>query len=281
MAVTTQARRHGRRRESRLPPQTRQSLRALPSCRPTNASKDLAITPRTFTRALPQLPSPEPRRAILDRDWKCRRPGAVSGAIKSGAGSRLREGRRAALAMDLLTIVATIISVAASLITIVLFFQFVRDRGRITWRVVERAMRKVMQEMDAEDYKPDLIIGVGRGGAIVGGMLAGNLGHIPLFVVDTILDRSRRVSEARVRYPDVCPQLAGQRVLLAIGELYSGEDLKVVCGYVDDREPADSRTLALFSHPAAGIRTDFLGKRTRRPLDAPWRLTEAYRNRRL
>lgn len=180
-----------------------------------------------------------------------------------------------------LTLVATVVSVVASVFTIILFIQYLRDRGRLTWRVVETAVRKVLADMNNVDYKPDVILGVGRGGAIVGGMLAGNLGHVPLFVIDTVLDRSKKVSEARIRYPACCPDLSGQRVLVAVGELYSGEDLKAVTRYVEDQKPSEVQTMSLFSHPAASIRPDYLGKQTKRPMDAPWRITEVYRTKRL
>lgn len=159
--------------------------------------------------------------------------------------------------------------------------QYLRDRGRLTWRVVGGAMRHVLDEMNKVDYRPDLIIGVGRGGAIVGGMLAGNLGHVPLFVVDTILDRSKKVSQALVRYPTLCPDLSGLSVLLAVGELYSGEDLRSAAEYVETLGPVEIRTMSLFSHPAASIRPDYVGRMTNRPLDAPWRITEVYRTKRL
>jgi hypoxanthine phosphoribosyltransferase len=181
----------------------------------------------------------------------------------------------------LLTIAATVISVVGSVCTIVLFAQVLRDRDRITWRVVESAMKKVLADLNKIDYKPDVVIGVGRGGAIVAGMLAGNLGHVPLFVVDTVLDRSKRQSEARVRYPNLCPEVKDKDVLVSVGELYSGEDLKAVVRYIEEQDPAEIRTMSLFSHPAASIRPDFLGKQTRRPLGAPWRITEAYRTKRL
>jgi hypothetical protein len=85
-----------------------------------------------------------------------------------------------------LTVVATVLSVMASAVTILLFLQYMRDRGRLTWRVVEACVKKVLAEMNEVDYKPDLVVGVGRGGAVVGGMLAGNLGHVVAAVIVTL-----------------------------------------------------------------------------------------------
>lgn len=174
-----------------------------------------------------------------------------------------------------------ILSVMGSLIAIWQFSVYVKDRDRLSWRVVEKSMRNLITSMQRVNYKPDLIVGVGRGGAIVAGMVAGNLGHVPLFVVDTELDRSGKFGKADVRFPDLLPDVSGKSVLVAVGELYSGEDLRTVVRFVEDHGPAKIETLSLFSHPACVINPDFLGKQTKRPLDAPWRITDIYKTRRL
>jgi hypoxanthine phosphoribosyltransferase len=184
---------------------------------------------------------------------------------------------------DGIGLVITLIGVASGVIAIYEFGKYLRDRDQPTWRVVESSMKKVLKEMRQVDYMPDIVIAVGRGGAIVGGMVAGNLGHVPLFVMDTVLDRSKREGEVRIRFPDLCPPLREKSVLLAVGELYSGEDLRTVCRFVESFKPREVRTISLFSHPAASaaIRPDYIGRETKRPLDAPWRMTEAYRTKRL
>lgn len=179
--------------------------------------------------------------------------------------------------------VVAAIGIVSGLIAIWEFAQYLHDRDRLTWRVVDVAIKKVLKEMDSHDYRPDLVLGVGRGGAIVAGMVAGNLGHVPLAVIDTVLDRSKSMSEVRLRFEDACPDLKDQRVLVVVGELYSGEDLRAAFRFVNDRDPTDVRTMSLFSHPSAttSIRPDYLGRETKKPLDAPWRISEVYRTRRL
>lgn len=156
-----------------------------------------------------------------------------------------------------------------------------QDRERLTWRVTEAAMNDVLTQMNRHNYRPDLIIGVGRGGAIVGGMLAGNLGHVPMCVIDTELDKTGGMSTATVRFPDCLPSIAGQEVLVVVGELYSGEDLRAGVNFIAGHGPAGLTTMSLFSHPASVVQPNYLGKETKKPLDAPWRIADVYRNRRL
>lgn len=183
--------------------------------------------------------------------------------------------------MTIVNILIAVLSVIASLIAVWQFSIYLKDRDRITWRVVEKSMRTVITTMHRANYRPDMIIGVGRGGAIVAGMLAGNLGHVPLFVVDTELDRTTRAVRANIRFPNLLPDVSGKSVAIVVGELYSGEDLKTVVNFVESRGPAEITTMSLFSHPATSITPDYLGKQTKHPLDAPWRMTDIYRTRRL
>ncbi|GAB7049549.1 phosphoribosyltransferase [Catenuloplanes indicus] len=183
--------------------------------------------------------------------------------------------------MAVANLVFTIISSVAAVLTVLLSVRFVRERNRPSWRIVEQTMKESLAEIRRSGFDPDVIVGVGRGGAIVAGMLAGNLGHRPLFVIDTVLEKNDGVSEARIRYPDVMPSLAGKRILVAVGELYSGEDLKVAVKAVREQSPASVKTFSLFSHPATGIKPDFCGHETKQPLSAPWRMSEEYRVRRL
>jgi hypoxanthine phosphoribosyltransferase len=183
--------------------------------------------------------------------------------------------------MILLNIVVTVLSVVGSLIAIWQLTIYFQDRDRLSWRVVEKCMKSILKTMHQTNYRPDLIVGVGRGGAIVAGMLAGNLGHVPLFVVDTEIDRTTRSVKANIRFQGLLPDVTGKKVLVVVGELYSGEDLRTVTEFVESHKPAQVLTMSLFSHPAASITPDYLGRQTKRPLDAPWRISDVYRTRRL
>ncbi|MET8044735.1 phosphoribosyltransferase family protein [Micromonospora sp. NPDC005215] len=180
-----------------------------------------------------------------------------------------------------MNVVSLVISSIAGLISIFFSIRLVRERNKISWRMVETCTRSLLEEIQASSFDPDVVIGVGRGGAILGGMLAGNMGHLPLFVVDTILDRTDGVSAAHIRYPGVLPDLAGKKLLLAVGELYSGQDLRAALDLAKSKSPSMIKTVSLFSHPASSIRPDYVGRETRQPLSAPWRMSDVYRTRRL
>ncbi|ERR1700722_265077 len=178
----------------------------------------------------------------------------------------------------LLVIIVTVVGSATS---IYLFGEEMRSRRSFGWKHMEKLVRKLIAEIHHRDYTPDLVLGVGRGGAILAGMLAGNLDGVPLAVVDTIIDHSTGTSSAKIRYPESCPSLKDKSVLIVVGELYSGEDLRQGVEFAKRRHPREIRTATLLTHPAASVRPDFVGQQTDKPLTAPWRLTDRYKEHRV
>jgi hypoxanthine phosphoribosyltransferase len=180
-----------------------------------------------------------------------------------------------------MTLALAVLTAVASAVSIYLFAEEIRSRRRFGWKQVEKLVKAMLHEMQARSYKPELVLGIGRGGSILAGMLAGNLGHLPMAVLDTVLDHPDGVSQVEFRFPDCCPPIKGKRVLLVVGELYSGEDLRHAIDYARRRHPAEIKTASLLTHPAASVRPDFVGMESSKPLTAPWRITDAYKVHRL
>jgi uncharacterized protein len=180
-----------------------------------------------------------------------------------------------------MTIFLAVLSTAASASTVYLFAEEMRSRRRFGWKQVTKLVKEMLTDMRTRGYTPDLVLGVGRGGSILAGMLAGNMGHLPLAVLDTVLEHPQGVSRVEFRFPDCCPSLRDKNVLIVVGELYSGEDLRHAIEFVQRRHPREIKTASLLTHPAASVRPDFIGFQSAKPLSAPWRMTEAYKVHRL
>jgi uncharacterized protein len=180
-----------------------------------------------------------------------------------------------------MTIFLAVLSAVASTSTVYLFAEEMRSRRRFGWKQVTKLVRDMLTDMRTSGYTPDLVLGVGRGGSILAGMLAGNMGHLPLAVLDTVLEHPHGVSHVKFRFPDCCPALRDKNVLIVVGELYSGEDLRHAIEFVQRRHPREIKTASLLTHPAASVRPDFIGFQSAKPLSAPWRMTDAYKIHRL
>lgn len=188
------------------------------------------------------------------------------------------------LAMDIsvgavAALIATVIGVVSGLIAL---YEFFAKRRRFGWKEVEKLVLRLIDLVEHDDFSPDLVLGVGRGGAIVAGMLAGNMGQLPLVCIDTSSTRDSGGAKCVViRFPSAVPPLKDKRVLIVVGELYSGEDMRTAIDFVARRKPQSIKTLSLLTHPASVVRPDFFGRQTDSPLVAPWRLTEGYKKNRI
>lgn len=56
------------------------------------------------------------------------------------------------------------------------------NKNEFTWPDVEKGVDEIIRNMEKDGYEPDLVIGIGRSGGIVGGLIAGYLGAKPLRV---------------------------------------------------------------------------------------------------
>ena len=180
-----------------------------------------------------------------------------------------------------MTLALSVFGAVAAILTVILFVDQFKDRTGFGWRHVDRLIKKLLREMRLRGYSPDLVLGVGRGGAIVAGMIAGNIGLVPLAVLDTELRHENGVNTASLRYPECCPSLKDKSVLIVVGELYSGQDMLMAMKYVESQGPQEIKTVALLTHPASSVRPDFIGFESQKPLTAPWRISEDYKQARL
>jgi hypoxanthine phosphoribosyltransferase len=200
------------------------------------------------------------------------------------ARSRDRSELRLRLQMSPSGIVAIVVPVLGVIAALIAIHQFVEERKAkrgFSWRDVERLIHKLLDSIRNDDFDPDLVLGVGRGGAIVAGIIAGNMGRLPLVCIDTESRREHGRTHCVIRFPNAVPVLRDKRVLIVVGELYSGEDLRTAMDFVARRKPAGFKTLSLLSHPASIVRPDFVGRETQSPLVAPWRLTDDYKKTRI
>lgn len=68
------------------------------------------------------------------------------------------------------------------------------DNGRYTWDDVMRGIDHIQEAMahNGDGYQPDLILGLGRSGGVVGGLLASHLGALPFRTLDLKYSEDKR-----------------------------------------------------------------------------------------
>jgi hypoxanthine phosphoribosyltransferase len=146
----------------------------------------------------------------------------------------------------------------------------------ISWGEVQEWAHELKAKLERHGFDPDLVIGLGRGGAILGGMVAGALGLKPVGVLDMVhsshdSDDGERKVEGKLDLEDV------HRVLLVQGEVRSGNSLEEARKRLREMKPTLKWwTIALVVYPEVPLedRPDEYKRLTK--LDPPWRRIPGY-----
>ncbi len=182
----------------------------------------------------------------------------------------------------------TIFGIAAAAIPAIAESRRRERSGGQSWDDALKVVYKILSQIRREDWRPDLVIGLGRSGGIWGGWLAGNLGSLPFTVVDvryaddgavTVEYRPDLVSTLAEVYPALKTR-ATLRVLVVEGATSTGrtpEQFRQV--FRSELTGWDVRTAILFVNPASTAAVDYIGCMGPEPWPRrfPWHLETAWR----
>ena len=95
--------------------------------------------------------------------------------------------------------------------------------GHYSWREVTQGLEYLQNALERDGFHPDLVLGLGRSGGVVGGIFASLLGSIPIRLWD--LQYSQDENSVEVDFSDDMPRFpAGtKRVLVIEGATTSGQ----------------------------------------------------------
>ena len=185
----------------------------------------------------------------------------------------------------ILAIFGGITSLSLIVITLAHSWRVWRWKRQITWDDALRVAEVLLKKIEGSHWKPDIVIGLGRSGGIWGGWLAGNLGSIPLVVVDKHFEPE--TSGLRIDFP------GGKEVICGIRENYNAEIRVLIVQGASGAGGVFRRFDILFSeylsnwdviyavlyvNPVVPFPIDFVGRALEIwPRQFPWHLRSVYR----
>ncbi|MEL7467414.1 MAG: hypothetical protein AAFN27_03095 [Pseudomonadota bacterium] len=158
--------------------------------------------------------------------------------------------------------------------------------SKLTWRRTLRAAEALLEGVEEDSWEPDLVMGLGRSGALWAGWLAGNLGSKPVFTIDRFFDEKDGVRVLSLPLSDVTLEIVrikfgiSPRILVVEGATSSGHGLSNFVSKVADVLPqADVRTASIFVNAGASYLPTYVGVRNLSPWpeEFPWHLRRSYR----
>jgi hypoxanthine phosphoribosyltransferase len=146
------------------------------------------------------------------------------------------------------------------------------DRERMSWDELGSGARELAWRIAGDGYRPDLILGIARGGLLVAGALAYALGVKNTFTMNvefyTGVDERLPVPMLLPPVPDLV-DLHDARMLIADDVADTGQTLALVKGFCAG-QVGEVRMAVLYEKPRSIVKGEYVWRRTERWIDFPW-----------
>jgi hypoxanthine phosphoribosyltransferase len=144
------------------------------------------------------------------------------------------------------------------------------------WNLFYRLARQVAKRVNSSGYKPDLIVGLARGGWVLARVLCDLIGVKDLvsLKVEHWGITATPDGKARLKYP-LKVDLKGKNVLVVDDISDTGESMRVAVEYIQSLKPSEIRTAALRHITSSKFMPDYFGEEISwRWVIFPWNFTE-------
>ena len=148
----------------------------------------------------------------------------------------------------------------------------------VSWEDVERASDAVASMIDSDGWRPDVVVGILRGGIVPARLIADRLGVEDLAVVEVKLYRGVGVRREKpyIRQPLVVDVL-DKKVLVVDDVSDTGLTLQVAVNAISMHGPTSIRTAALYVKPWTKFVPDYYAAQTDKWVVFPWEKEETRR----
>jgi uncharacterized protein len=146
------------------------------------------------------------------------------------------------------------------------------DRENLTWELFGSASRELAAVVADDDFVPDLILAVARGGLFVAGVLGYelNVKNVHLTNIEFYTGVDERL-DVPVMLPPVpsTVDLSGAKVLIADDVADTGGTLRLVRDFCADHV-AEARVAVLYQKPQSTVDCEYVWRTTDRWINFPW-----------
>jgi hypothetical protein len=148
----------------------------------------------------------------------------------------------------------------------------VAARERMSWQELGSGARELAEQVVADGYRPDIILGIARGGLLVAGALSYALDVKNTFTMNvefyTGIDERLPVPMLLPPVPALV-DLHDSRMLIADDVADTGQTLALVKGFCAG-QVREVRVAVLYEKPRSIVECEFVWRRTERWVVFPW-----------
>lgn len=146
------------------------------------------------------------------------------------------------------------------------------EREILTWERFGEVSERLADAIAADDFAPDAVLGIARGGLFLAGALAYALGVKSVFLmnVEFYTGVDKRLAEPIILPPQLqMGDIADMNLLIADDVADTGATLELV-HQLCLSHARQTRTAVLYEKPISTVRADYVGHRTDRWIVFPW-----------
>ncbi|WP_229123004.1 phosphoribosyltransferase [Halapricum desulfuricans] len=131
------------------------------------------------------------------------------------------------------------------------------------WEYIYSLTREVSDEIKADDFEPDVVVALARGGWFAGRTLCDFLGldDLTSLKIEHYVGAAQATGEPEVRYPMPEGSVEGKDVLIVDDIADTGQSMAHAAEYVRERDPGAVRTATLQLLGTSEFEPDFVGER--------------------
>jgi uncharacterized protein len=149
-------------------------------------------------------------------------------------------------------------------------------REEMSWDDLGRGARELAQMVADDGWRPDIVLGIARGGLLVAGAIGYALGVKNTFTMNvefyTGVDERLDVPMILPPVPDLV-DFADFKVLIADDVADTGATLELVKDFCSGKV-AEVRCAVLYEKPRSTVRCEYVWRRTERWITFPWSAEE-------
>jgi len=147
-----------------------------------------------------------------------------------------------------------------------------------TWNQIYEMLLNQAQKIQRQNYKPDVIIGIARGGIIPARILLDLLEtpQLASIQIEFYTDINQTQQEPTLKYP-LTTKITGKKTLLVDDISDTGKSLKFAKTHLQQHSVKEVKTATLFQKPKSTEPPDFYEKQTNHWVVFPWDTKETLR----
>ncbi len=147
-----------------------------------------------------------------------------------------------------------------------------------TWEQIYESLLDLADRLQKANFKPDVIVGVSRGGWPLARIMSDLLENPELANVKTefYLGVAKTKGEPVITQP-VSTSVTGKKILVVDEVADTGESLRLVQSHLKERGATEVKILTMYCKPWSVVVPDWYGKETSRWIVFPWERKETVR----